>query len=111
MKFALIAAIILASLMTLFAVQNSQHTQVTFLSWYFDGPLVIVLLISYATGALSAFLSMIPGSVRKSLEITRLKSALLQNSAVEPEISSTDTNTDARSMKPGGSHENQDLSK
>lgn len=81
MKLALAAAIIVAALMTLFAVQNSQHTQVTFLGWYFDGPLVIVLLISYGAGALSAFLSMIPGNIKKSLEISKLKSALADSSA------------------------------
>lgn len=76
MKFSLIAAIALSALMAFFAVQNSQQTHVTFMGWYFDGALVIVLLISFAVGVLSAILAMLPGSVQKSIEISRLKSQL-----------------------------------
>lgn len=46
MKFALIAAIVVSAVMAYFAVENSQQTQVTFLGWYFDAPLVIILLLS-----------------------------------------------------------------
>ena len=37
MKFALILAIALSVIMAFFAVQNSQHAQVSFLGWSFDG--------------------------------------------------------------------------
>jgi|GEM_PF-4145353 hypothetical protein len=47
------------------------------MGWYFDGPLVIVLLLSFATGAIAAFLTILPGTVRKSLEISKLKTRLL----------------------------------
>ncbi len=76
MKFSLIASIILSLAMALFAVQNSQQTQVTFLGKYFDGPLVIVLLITFAVGVLSMFFAMLPASFRKSMEISKLKSRL-----------------------------------
>lgn len=73
MKFALIAAIIVSALMAYFAVENSQQTQVSFLGWYFDAPLVIILLISFAAGAIATFLATLPGSFRKSMEISKLK--------------------------------------
>jgi len=73
MKFALIVAVLLSLIMAFFAVQNSQHTQVTFMGWYYDAPLVIVLLLAFGVGALTAFLAMLPGSLRKSLEISKLK--------------------------------------
>ena len=73
MKFALIVAVLLSLVMAFFAVQNSQHTQVTFMGWYFDAPLVIVLLLAFGVGALTAFLALLPASVRKSLEISKLK--------------------------------------
>jgi len=81
MKFALIPAIALALLMAFFAVQNSQHTQVTFLRWYFEGSLVIVLLLSFGAGVVTMFLAMLPGSLRKSIEISKLKSRLAEFSS------------------------------
>ncbi|MDA8414627.1 MAG: LapA family protein [Desulfobacteraceae bacterium] len=78
MKFALVAAIALSLVMTYFAVQNSQHTLVTFLGWYFDGPLVVVLLITFGAGVLATFLATLPGSLRKSIEISKLKSRLTE---------------------------------
>jgi lipopolysaccharide assembly protein A len=73
MKFTLIVAVLLSLVMAFFAVQNSQHTQVTFMGWYFDAPLVIVLLLAFGIGATAAFLAMLPGSLRKSIEISKLK--------------------------------------
>ena len=73
MKFALIAAIIVSALMAYFAVENSQQTQVSFLGWYFDAPLVIILLISFAAGAIATFLATLHGSFSKSREISKLK--------------------------------------
>ena len=79
MKFALILAVFLSLAMAFFAVQNSQHTQVTFMGWYYDAPLVIVLLLAFGVGALSAFLAILPGSLRKSMEISKLKSMSARN--------------------------------
>jgi len=76
MKIALIAAIALSVVMAFFAVQNSQHAQVTFLGWYFDGPLVIILLLSFGAGVVATFLAMLPGSLSKSIEIKKLKSSI-----------------------------------
>lgn len=81
MKFALIAAIALSIVMAFFAVQNSQPAKVTFMGWYFDSPLVIILLLTYGVGAVSAFLAMLPGTLRKSIELSKLKSRLTECTA------------------------------
>lgn len=82
MKFALITAIILSLVMAYFAVQNSQTAQVSFLGWYYDGPLVIILLITFGVGVISTFLAMFPGSFRKSREISKLKSQITEQSSL-----------------------------
>lgn len=81
MKFALIAAIAVSVLMVFFAAQNAQHAQVTFMGWYFDGPLVIILLLSFGAGVLAAFLTVIPGSVSKSYKISKLNSVIAENAS------------------------------
>lgn len=78
MKFAFILAIAVSVVMAFFAVQNSQQAQVSFLGWYFDGPLIIVLLLSFSAGAFAAFLAILPGGIKKSLEIKKLKANLLE---------------------------------
>jgi len=84
MKITLIAALILALVMAVFAVQNSQQALVTFFGWYFDGPLVIILLLTFGTGVIVTFLAMLPGSLRKSNEISKLKSRVAEaTSALE----------------------------
>jgi len=79
MKFAFIVAIAVSVIMAFFAVQNSQQAQVSFLGWYFDGPLIIVLLLSFSAGAVAAFLAVLPGGLKKSIEIKKLKAALQES--------------------------------
>jgi uncharacterized integral membrane protein len=81
MKFALIAALAVSVLMAFFAAQNSQHAQVTFMGWYFDAPLVIILTISFGAGILATFLAMIPGALSKSIRISKLNSVIAENEA------------------------------
>jgi uncharacterized integral membrane protein len=81
MKFALIAAIAVSVLMVFFAAQNAQLAQVTFMGWYFNGPLVIILLLSFGAGVLAAFLTIIPGSVSKSYKISKLNSVIAENTS------------------------------
>jgi len=81
MKMTLIVAVAISVVTALFALQNMQHTQVTFLGWYFDGPLVIILLITFGAGVITTFLAMIPGSMRKSSDISKLNSLLAEYSS------------------------------
>ena len=48
---------------------------------YFDGPLVIILLITFGAGIITTFLAMIPGSIRKSRDISKLNSLLAEYSS------------------------------
>lgn len=81
--------------MALFAVENSQQTQVTFLGKYFDGPLVIILLISFGVGILSTFLAMLPGIVLRTLELSKCKSRTTELSlkveALEKQLADRET--------------------
>jgi uncharacterized integral membrane protein len=90
MKFTLIAAIVVSAVMAYFAVENSQQTQVTFLGWYFDAPLVIILLLSFGSGVIATFLATLPGAMRKSREISKLKAQVTADaekiSALEKEL-------------------------
>jgi len=82
MRFALIAAIALSVVMAFFAVQNSQNTQVTFLGWFFDAPLIIILLLTFGTGVAATFLAMLPSSWRKSSELSKLKFRVAENTSL-----------------------------
>lgn len=97
MKFSLVVAIVLSLVMALFAIQNSQQAQVTFMGKYFDGPLVIILLIAFAVGVLAMLLAVLPGSLRKSMEISKLKSRvtvlLSKIETLEKQQTSIDANT------------------
>jgi uncharacterized integral membrane protein len=99
MRIPLFAAFAIAALAALFATQNAQHTQVSFLTWYFEAPLVMILLITFAAGSLTAFLAMLPASVRKSLEIKRLKSK-----PAPPPLTGTEQTPPPVNRKEGGSH-------
>jgi len=86
MKFTLVVSVLLSLVMAFFAVQNSQHTQVTFMGWYYDAPLVIVLLLAFGVGVLSALLAILPGSFRKTIEISKLKTTSAGNLAKLEEL-------------------------
>lgn len=76
MKLPFIAALLVAALAAFFAIQNSQVATVTFFGWYFEASLVMVLMLTFAAGALVAMLIMFPASMKKSLEIKRLKAQI-----------------------------------
>lgn len=99
MKIALIAAMGIAALAALFAVQNAQQTQVSFMGWYFEAPLVMLLLLTFAAGALTAFLAMLPASLRKTMELSRLK-ADSRRTQVAKDAAPQPDNTDGGTPSP-----------
>lgn len=107
MYLSLIAALLLSLLMTIFAVQNAQQTQLSFMGWYFDGPLVIVVLLSFAAGALVAFLAILPGMLRRSIELskqkTRLQACEQQLARHEQQAGQTVRQASAAASPPAGS--------
>ena len=70
---ALIAlALILALLVTIFAVQNNADTTVKFLAWSVQGSAALVLMITLTVGIIVGLLLMIPGSARNRLKVSEL---------------------------------------
>ena len=61
----LIAALGLAILTGIFALQNAIPVSVTFLVWKFEGSLALVLLLTFALGVLVSLLISIPAILRR----------------------------------------------
>ena len=66
-------ALILALLVTVFAVQNNQAITISFLFWSIEGSLALVLMITLVLGIVIGVLLMAPGSVRNRLQIGGLQ--------------------------------------
>lgn len=66
-------ALILALLVTVFAVQNNQQSTISFLFWSIEGSLALVLMITLVLGIVIGVLLMAPGSVRNRLQIGGLQ--------------------------------------
>ncbi len=73
MKLALSLAIVLTALVVTFSVQNSQSVHVQFLGWYFEGALVVVLLMTFAVGALTMYLASLPRRFARRRELADLR--------------------------------------
>ncbi len=59
-QFYLIMALLLATVVAIFAVQNAEEVTVHFLVWTFQSSVVVVILISVGLGALLATLVSLP---------------------------------------------------
>jgi uncharacterized integral membrane protein len=80
MRFTLVVALIIVVFVALFALQNSQVVQVGIFLWRFEGPMVIVLLVTFAVGILSGWLAAIPSAWKKSRQVSELKRELRKQS-------------------------------
>lgn len=76
MRTTVIIALAIVVLVAIFAMQNAQPVQVGVLLWTFEGPLVIVLLITFAAGILAGWLTAIPSTIKKSRQVAELKREL-----------------------------------
>ena len=63
-QFYLIVALLLATLVAIFAVQNAQEVTVRFLVWTFQSSVVVIILISAGLGALLAALISLPQTLK-----------------------------------------------
>ena len=63
-QFYLVLALVLATLVAIFAVQNAQEVNIRFLVWTFQSSVVVVILISLGVGALLAALMSLPQMLR-----------------------------------------------
>jgi len=75
MRFLMAVAVVLMALAAIFALQNSQPVSVNFLKWSFSASMVIILILTFAAGALAAFLFSIPWRIRVLRELSGLKKA------------------------------------
>lgn len=85
MQIFLFAALIISALAVIFALQNSDTTLVTFLTWQFNSSLALVLLVAVAAGALISFLFSLPTNLktRWSLRQQRKKLSEMENSLAD----------------------------
>lgn len=78
MNSSLLVALVLTALVVTFSLQNAQVVQIRFLSWYFEGALVFVLLLTFAVGIVSMYLVSLPGRFRRHREISEARKQLEQ---------------------------------
>ena len=71
MPLVLIAAIALAVLTALFAIQNATVITVSYLVWQFEASLALVLILTLGVGILIGYLATLPSSWRKSSQLRR----------------------------------------
>jgi len=73
MQLQLIAAIIVAILAVVFALQNAVPITVSFLTWRFESSLALVLLITLALGILMSLLVSVPSMIKRRKKISNQK--------------------------------------
>lgn len=73
----LVIGIALATLATIFAIQNGQVVQIRFMGAQMEGQLVVFLLGTFAAGALAMYLFTAPMRIKSALEIASLKKKLV----------------------------------
>jgi putative membrane protein len=69
----LILALILALIVTIFAVQNNRPENITFLAWTIEGSLALILMITFAVGIVIGLLVSTPAWFRRVRQSTKLK--------------------------------------
>ncbi len=75
MRIFIAIALILALLVTVFAVQNNQPITINFLFWSIEGSLALVLMITLVLGIVVGVLLMAPGSIRSRIQVGGLQRA------------------------------------
>ncbi len=75
MRIFFAVALLLALLVTVFAVQNNQAITISFLLWSIQGSLALVLMITLVLGIAIGLLLMAPGSIRNRLQVGGLQRA------------------------------------
>ncbi len=73
MRIFFVVALVLALLVTVFAVQNNQPITISFLFWSIEGSLALVLMVTLVLGIVIGVLLMAPGSVRSRLQVGGLQ--------------------------------------
>ncbi len=69
MRIFFVFALVLALLVTVFAVQNNQPITISFLFWSIEGSLALLLMVTLVLGIVIGVLLMAQGSVRSRLQV------------------------------------------
>lgn len=67
MTIFLFLSLVVAAISVIFALQNNETVEITFLVWTFEASLALVVLVSLALGALISFLASTPTMIRKDM--------------------------------------------
>jgi uncharacterized integral membrane protein len=65
----LIAAVVLAALVAIFALQNSSVIMVTFLAWHWEASLALILILVLGAGILVGYLAGLPSAWKSKSEL------------------------------------------
>ncbi len=74
--FFIIAALIIAILAVVFAIQNADIILVSFLVWQFQGSMALVLLLTFVLGFIAGLLIILPKLVKRSFMVSSQKKKL-----------------------------------
>jgi len=69
----LFAALLVALVAVLFALQNVAPVTVAFLTWTFSGSLAVVVILATLAGAVAALLALLPALIRGRVQRSRLQ--------------------------------------
>ena len=69
----LIFGLLLGAVAVIFALQNVAVVTVMFMGWQFQGSLALIILLSVAVGVVISLLVSMPGTIKKSFQISRLR--------------------------------------
>lgn len=109
MRLFFVLALILALLVTIFAVQNNANTDIAFLFWGVTGSQALVLMITLTLGIVIGVLLMLPSTVRRRLELADLRRKLrtlearaISGAAMERPEQSMESGPAGRTPPPAG---------
>jgi uncharacterized integral membrane protein len=94
MRIKLILALVLALIVTIFAVQNYESIEVSFLMFELRGSLALILLVTLVFGIAIGWLMMAPSALKRQVQAIELKrdkrrlEGELEKTYPDPEITS-----------------------
>lgn len=68
-----ILGLLLGSVAVMFSLQNISAVTVSFFSWQLEGSLATILLLAIASGVLVCLLILLPGAIKTTMQLRRLK--------------------------------------
>ncbi len=81
----LIFSVLLAIVSGAFALQNTAPVTVSFLTYKFDGPLAVVLLVTFGLGLATAGLAILPSLLTSKWQSLSLKRRLRRSGETHPQ--------------------------